>query len=62
GQGSSGSGMAFGLVATGSLRYALDDKMFIGAALHYKNCAVATGSDTADGGYKGLFVNFGMFF
>ncbi|MCP4757225.1 MAG: hypothetical protein GY866_40700, partial [Proteobacteria bacterium] len=36
GQGSSGSGMAFGLVATGSLRYALDDKMFIGAALHYK--------------------------
>ncbi len=60
-----GSGMALGLIATGSFRFAITDKLFIGAAAHYKNAAVVLNDEmVVHGGYNlfSLFVNIGYFF
>jgi hypothetical protein len=51
-----------GLSTTGSLRFALSDAMFLEVALHYKNCAVSDDDFVVDGGYQGVFLNFGVFF
>lgn len=51
-----------GLSATGSLRFAFGDSMFFSVALHYKNCAVSSDDGVVDGGYSGIFVNWGLFF
>lgn len=57
-----GSGTAVGLVATGSIRYAITSKVFASGALHYKNAAITNDKFVVDGGYTGLFVNVGYFF
>jgi len=60
--GSSRSGTGIGLSATGSIRFALTRSVFLGAAYHYKNCAVKIDNGTVDGGYQGLYLNVGAFF
>ena len=62
GRGYSESGMDIGLSATGSIRFALDAKMFLSTAYHYKNCAVSSSGGSVDGGLQGFFLNFGAFF
>ncbi len=58
-----GSGNAFGLVATGTMRFSLTGKFFLEGALHYKNCAVAVSNSlVVDGGYQGLVIGGGYFF
>jgi hypothetical protein len=57
-----GSGVAFGLLATGSARFAINDKIFIDAALHYRNAAVKVDSDSVNGGYQGIVVSGGYKF
>ncbi|MBU3918113.1 hypothetical protein KKA14_21495 [bacterium] len=56
------SGTAVGLMATGSFRYAITDKLFVDGAVHYKNVAVKIDEYSVNGGYIGLFVNVGFFF
>lgn len=51
-----------GLSTAGSLRFALSDSLFLEVALQYKNCAVSDDDSVVDGGYQGVFLNFGVFF
>ena len=62
--GDSFTSIDIGLSATGSLRFALSNSLFLSAAFHYKNCAVSgSGSDqVVDGGYQGLMLEVGTFF
>lgn len=56
------SGFGFGLMATGSARFAITEQIFIDAAIHYRNAAVKVGSDSVNGGYQGLVVSGGFKF
>jgi len=58
----SGSGTAFGVLATGTLRFALSDKFFLEGALHYRNVAVKIDDESVNGGYQGLIIGGGYFF
>jgi len=58
----SGSGSAIGIVATGSLRFAMSAEIFLEASMHYKNAGVSIGNGSVNGGYQGLFFNVGYFF
>jgi len=57
-----GSGIAFGVMATGTLRFALSDNLFLDGALHYRNVAVKIDDESVNGGYQGLVIGGGYFF
>lgn len=57
-----GSGSAFGVMATGTLRYALSDTLFLDGALHYRNVAVRIDDESVNGGYQGIVIGGGYFF
>jgi hypothetical protein len=57
-----GSGIAFGMMATGTFRFELMDSIFIEGALQYRNVAVDIDDGTVDGGYQGLMFGGGYFF
>ncbi len=59
---SSGTGTAFGMLATGSLRFALDENSFIQTSFQFKNAAVTLNGSSANAGYQGLFLSYGLFF
>ena len=56
------SGFAFGLLATGSARFAITEKIFIDAAIHYRNAAVRISGNSVNGGYQGIVVSGGYKF
>ncbi len=59
---SEGFGSAFGIVASGTLRFTINDKFFLDGTLHYKNAAVKINDGNVNAGYTGLMVGIGFFF
>lgn len=56
------SGFGLGLIATGSARFAITEKIFIDTAIHYRNVAVKINSNSVNGGYQGIVVSGGYKF
>ena len=57
-----GSDTAFGIMATGTARFSIGSKIFIEAALHYRNVAVSIKDSSFNGGYQGMLIGLGYFF
>jgi hypothetical protein len=59
----SGSNSAFGLMASASGRYQINQQFFTEAQLQYRNAAIAINSNQeVDAGWLGLGINFGFVF
>jgi len=58
-----GTGSAFGLMATFGGRYAINSQLFMEGQFQYRNAAVAIDSTTVvDAGWRGFAVNLGFVF
>jgi len=59
----SGSGSAFGLMATGAGRYDISQQLFAEVQFQYRNAAIQINSqNVVDAGWTGFAVNFGFIF
>lgn len=59
----SGTGSAFGLMATAGARYQINPQLFTDLQFQYRNAAITINSNTEfDGGWRGFAVNLGYVF